>query len=287
MIQKLIIMLLWSAALVVTTPGVSASTVERYARVGAPALVFIPGLSSHGDLWRPWRAAYADSYDLYVVTAPGFAGVAPREGDAPFLKTTVTEIISELRAQGVKQATFVGHSIGGLMALMIAHDAPELVRKILVVDSLPYLAGLFMPGVTPDQAKARAAIMQQQMQSMPHDIFVAQQKQGLPRLTMTEAFLPTLAKWSETSDQGTVAVAFGETLGLDYRLNLSQITAPVTILVAYSKNMPLSRVQLQALYKAQYVGLQNKNIFMVEGSYHFIMIDQPDAFGRHLSKILE
>jgi hypothetical protein len=46
------------------------------------------------------------------------------------------------------------------MSLMLAEQHPNLVKQVLVVDSLPYMAGLFAPGLTSEQAK-------DQMKAMP------------------------------------------------------------------------------------------------------------------------
>jgi len=263
-----------------------AVRMERTGVEGAPAVVFVPGLASHGDLWRPWAEEYADTYDVFVVTAPGFAGEQPRVGGGPFLQSTVAEIAASLKRYGVSKATIVGHSIGGLMALMLANEAPDLVGNVLVVDSLPYLAAMFMPGTEPDQARAQAYFMADRMKAMPHIAFIAQQKQGLPRLSNTPAFLPVLEKWSTASDQATVAKAFAEGLGTDYRLELKNITVRITVLAAFSKAMGVPRAQIKMLYETQYAGLRHVDVHLVDDSYHFIMIDQPEQFSQHLSNVL-
>lgn len=264
----------------------SAVEVERSGHSSAPALVFIPGLASHGDVWKDVASVFAKTHQVYVVTAPGFAGTTPRQNKAPFLKTTVQEVASALKEDRVQGAIVVGHSIGGLMTLMLAKEAPELVEHALVVDSLPFLAGLFVPGATPETAKAQAAFLRQQMENMPRNMFDAQQKQGLARLTNTAAFLPTLEKWSAASDQKTVAQAFGEALGLDYRQQLASIQSNVTVLAAHSKAMPLSRDQLTGIFNAQYSNLLGVEIQIVDDSHHFIMVDQPDVFKAALKNII-
>lgn len=263
-----------------------AVRIERAGVEGAPAVVLVPGLASHGDLWKPWAEEYAGAYDVFVITAPGFAGEQARAEGGPFLETTVAEIAASLRKYGVVKATVVGHSIGGLMALMLANEAPDLVGRVLVVDSLPYLAAMFMPGTPPDQARAQAYYMADRMKAMPHAAFIAQQKLGLPRLSNTPAFLPVLEKWSVASDQATVAKAFAEGLGTDYRPALTSITAHVTVLAAFSEAMRVPRAQIKTLYETQYAGLQHANVHLVDDSYHFIMIDQPEQFGQHLSRVL-
>ncbi|PCI63856.1 MAG: hypothetical protein COB37_03655 [Kordiimonadales bacterium] len=263
--------------------GAEASTIERSGKAGTHAIVFIPGLASHGDLWESWAKQYSVSNDVFVVTASGFAGEPAREGSEAFFQATVNEIISSLRTAKVADVTLVGHSIGGLMSLMIANEAPDLVRNVLVVDSLPFLAGLMMPGVSPEQAGQRAQYFAAQMKKMPREMYLEQQKQGVGVQSKTVSFLPTVLEWGAASDQATVATAFAEALGTDYRSNLKSITAQVTVLAAYDKQMPFGREKNKALYETQYVGLQNGRIEIIDNSFHFIMIDQPEAFSKALA----
>jgi len=251
------------------------------------AIVFLPGLASHGSVWQPWVDTYAKTHSVYVLTASGFAGVAPYQSDAAFLLSTVQEVIGALKQDRVKKATIVGHSIGGLMALMIANEAPSITERLLIVDSLPYLGGLFMPGLLPDAVEKQAALMAHQMASMPRSAFDEQQKYGLRIQSKTETFLPKLERWSKASDQQTIATAFKEVLSTDYRDNVSTIKVPVTVLVAHSAQAPLSREQILGLYQSQYENLAEKKIQVIDDSYHFIMIDQPVDFSAVLASILE
>ena len=255
--------------------------------IDGPVLVFVPGLASHGDLWTPWVEKYQTTHRVFVVTAPGFAGEAPRGEDAPFLKATVDEIANHLEVRGVQDAVFVGHSIGGLMSVMTANEYPELAKKVLVVDSLPYLGAMFMPGLPHDQIVARANAMQAQMANAPRDAYLAQQRAGIGIQSKTQAFLPTLLKWGEASDQKTVAKAFGEAIRMDYRENLKSITAEILVLAAHSAEMPFTKEAAHSLYSTQYDNLANGRVEVIEDSFHFIMIDQPDAFSAKLDTFLK
>ncbi len=270
--------------------ALSLSIVQE-GKANGSAMVFIPGLSTHGDLWRDWVEKYKADYTIYIVTAPGFAGEPARTGNMPFLKSTVAEIAHALAEDKVKDAVVIGHSIGGLMSLMLAREHPELVGSVVVVDSLPFLAGLFMPGTSPEAAKTRAGYLGDQMKAMPHKAFITSQIQGLPILSNTASFLPTLEGWTKASDQGTIAKAISETLSMDYRAALAAIKVPITVVVAYSTAMPFARDQLKQLFTAQYALLEGVKIELVDDSFHFIMIDQPTVFSalleNHINKLKE
>jgi pimeloyl-ACP methyl ester carboxylesterase len=41
------------------------------------------------------------------------------------------------------------------------------------------------------------------------------------------------------------------------------------------------------LYQENYSALPNKTILRIDGSFHFIMLDQPDAFATQVEKFLK
>ncbi len=128
------------------------------------------------------------------------------------------------QAQG---ATVVGHSTGGLGALMmLAYDEPALVGR------LPLLAEMLLPGATPEQAAAQASRLAQRMRSLPDEAYRARQDMTLTTYTKSPSFLSTLQAWSNASDRATATTAFQEALATDFRPALPDIAQPVLVLAA-------------------------------------------------------
>jgi pimeloyl-ACP methyl ester carboxylesterase len=269
------------------TPNTQAFEIEEFGLKEGHTLIFIPGLASHGELWKPWIDQYKETHRVFVMTAPGFAGVDPQRNPAGFFQARIDEVSEFLERNHVRGAYVIGHSIGGLMSLMLAEQHPDLVERALVVDSLPYMAGLFAPGLTPEQAAQQAKFLQKQMLEMPYSAFVAQQKQGAYILSKKAEFIPTLHRWAETSDQKTVSEAFGEAFAMDYRQKLKNIEARVTVLVAHEPRMPITRPAIESLFNEQYAGLGNIQIKILDDSFHFIMIDQPTMFNQALANFIK
>ena len=48
--------------------------VDRLGEAG-PVVLFLSGLNTHGNLWRPWMESLAAGKRLMAVTPAGFAGV--------------------------------------------------------------------------------------------------------------------------------------------------------------------------------------------------------------------
>ena len=98
---------------------------------------------------------------------------------------------------------------------------------------------------------------------------------------------PTLLDWSMTSDRRVVAQVMSEVMITDARPRLPAITAPVTVLYAYDPAMGRPAEAVDQLYAGAYAGLSAANLKRIDESFHFIQIDQPEAFATEVSAFLE
>ena len=70
----------------------------------------------------------------------------------------------------------------------------------------------------------------------------------------------------------------GELMGSDLRTEIGNLTQDVTVLVPFDPQMGTEKDQVRALYEAQYEAAPNVDIEVIDNSFHFIMLDQPEAF---------
>lgn len=251
-----------------------------------PLVLFLAGLNVHGEVWQPWVDALAAEHRVVQVTAAGFGGVPATDLEAGFLGTLVPALSRLLEEEQAQDATVVGHSLGGLAALMLAADEPARVGRLLVVDSLPFLAELFLPGTTPADAATMAEAMADRSAALAPAAYLAQTEAAVGSMTKTPVFMERLRSWAHASDRATATQAFQETLSADFRPALPSIRQPVHVLAAWDASMPLSKADVEALYLRQYAGLRNHEVLVVENSLHFVMIDQPVAFDTALATVL-
>ena len=263
---------------------ISPITIDRVGNQAGQTLVLIPGLASDKSVWNETVNAFSD-YDIRLVQVGGFAGAVAPDGQS--IEKVSAAIIEHLNDTPGQNTTLIGHSLGGYLSLNIALEAPDLIDEIIVVDSLPYLAGMMMPGATPEQAAQMAQGMSAQMKAMSKAQFQAQQKMGLARLVKDKSYLPTLESWSETSEQAVIADLISALLSADLRNDLSSLTIPTTVLMAYDPSMGVPQVQLKSLFEAQYSQAPDVKIEVIQDSYHFIMIDQTEVFKEVIRNILE
>jgi pimeloyl-ACP methyl ester carboxylesterase len=105
---------------------------------GEPQLVLLHGGRQNAHTWD--TVALAINRPLVAIDLPGHGhsdGIgALREGQllAEGMAVDVAEVIRQLAP---RSAVVVGMSLGGLTAISLADNAPELVRKVVLVDVLP------------------------------------------------------------------------------------------------------------------------------------------------------
>lgn len=260
-----------------------------HARSGDPdgrTVVLIPGLASSGAVWTDTTTALGD-YDVHTLTLAGFGGAPPRTDGAPVIAGAAEAVAAVLRADDVRDAAIVGHSLGAQVALQVAALVPDRVSQVVVVDSAPFYAGLVQPGVAPEQAAAFAHAVQTQLRAVSDDAFRAQQAAGLGMYTRDPAFVATLVEWSSSSDRETIIGGFGEVAGGDFRSVLPRVQADVLVIAAWHAGMPVPREALEAAYNAQYAGTPRARVTVIDDAAHFVMHDQQDAFLAALTSFLK
>jgi pimeloyl-ACP methyl ester carboxylesterase len=264
----------------------AAPTEQRLSRItirsvgeGAQPIVFIPGLASPPSVFDEAAAKVGKGEHLIFVQVNGFAGSKPSSaGLDNLLPGAVDELAGYLAANHLAKAAVVGHSMGGLMSLMLAKRHPEAVSRLLIVDALPFYGMLFGPSATPDTVRP---IVEQMRAGLVSGKVPAQVP---PHMTNSEANKAKILEWLKASDAKTVGEALVEDATTDVRPDLRSITVPVTVLYAVAS--PETKAMTDALYSSAYKDLPNYKLNPIAGSEHFIMLDQPAEFDNALRYFL-
>lgn len=265
------------AALVLPAAALAKDACPPFEVVGSgPDLVLVPGLGSSPAVWGGVRDSLAKDYRLHLIHVAGFAGRAAKGDPATLVERTKAEVIRHLDCQKVARAAYVGHSMGGFLGLMLAADHPDLIARVVVVDSLPFFPLIFNPAATAEMAASQAEGMRAQIITQDDATFAASQQMGVRSLVQDPEYQAQVVDWSLTSDRATFAGAIHALMTTDLRPRLGDIAAPVRVLAAANPYAPRTRVE--PLYAAAYAGLRHTKLTVIEDSYHFIMFDQPKAF---------
>jgi pimeloyl-ACP methyl ester carboxylesterase len=119
-------------------PGrfVSVDGVRTYYRVQGqgPALVLLHGLGSSHLTWQASIAALAERFTVYALDLPGF-GYSDKPAGYASARQTAAFVDRWLSTLGLEQATLVGHSMGGAIAMWLAIEHPARVERLVLVNA--------------------------------------------------------------------------------------------------------------------------------------------------------
>jgi esterase len=98
-----------------------------------PPVVFIHGLGTRRQDWRSILSEFASSRQVFALDLRGHGDSGRVPGGYRFSQYA-EDIVPWLRDVVGEPAALVGHSLGGVVATMIAANSPELVSTIVAVD---------------------------------------------------------------------------------------------------------------------------------------------------------
>lgn len=102
---------------------------------GQPPLVLLHGMLGSS---RNWQSAGADLAGQFHVLAPDMRnhGRSPHADEMTY-EVMMQDVLGWLDEQGLPRATFIGHSMGGKIAMLLACRHPERVERLIAVDIAP------------------------------------------------------------------------------------------------------------------------------------------------------
>ena len=284
-------------ALAVPAAGNAAPTRFSVATIGTgPDVILIPGLSSPRAVWAATAEQLKATHRIHLVQLKGFGEPAGPNASGPVLQPFVDELAAYIVDRKLKRPAVVGHSMGGLAALMIEADHPGLTGKLLVVDALPFIGPLFgaanVDAVRPMADGIRTMLIANAAKAAP-DFTAPNCPANLPappspRGTMTNSGQGAcLVRYGATaSDLRVVAQAMHDDMVTDVGPRLAAIKAPVTMLYPQDDRL-LTATAAAKIYGDAYASLPSAKLVPISGSYHFIMQDQPARFAAELEAFLK
>jgi len=246
---------------------------------GSP-VILIPGLSSPRAVWDGVAPELAKSHRVYLVQVNGFAGEDPRGNLKPgILAGVVSDLDALIAKEKIAGAAVIGHSMGGLVGLMLAKAHPADIGKLMVVDSLPFAGRIFLKNPTVAMIEPQAAGMRDMMiasYGKPSD--AASATETANSLALKPESRAKVAAWIRASDPRVSGEAMYEDLTTDLRPDMAGITTPITLVYPLSKEMTVERAD--GLYRGEYAKAPNVTYVPISDSAHFVMLDQPEAFAK-------
>lgn len=245
---------------------------------GSP-VILIPGLSSPRAVWDGVAGDLAKTHRVVLVQVNGFGGDDPAANLKPgVLDGVVADLDAYIARNKLQGAAVIGHSMGGLVGLMLAKAHAADVGKLMIVDSLPWFGMLFGPTATVAAVEPQAKAMRDQMAAN----YAKPDPAGAERIAKTLALKPDsqakVTAWVGKADARVSAQAMYEDMVTDLRGDLKDIATPITLL--YPSSAALPATMADPFYKAAYAAAPHVTYVRVDDSAHFIMLDQPEVFAK-------
>lgn len=243
-------------------------------------IILIPGLASSGKVWEQSTDSLQKKYECHILTLAGFAKQAPMNLENGFLPVIKNEIINYIKNELDEKPILIGHSLGGFLSLSIASYQPDLLAKIIIIDSYPFMPLAYNPDATEENVLLQSKTIKEMLLSMSDSVFVQQQKMTMPTMITGSINAKIATQWSVQSDRATIAQAMFELMTTDLRKDVKKIKIPILVLGSWygAKDYGITKEMVNSNYESQFSKAKNYKIIIAKTAKHFIMLDEPKWF---------
>lgn len=261
-------------------------SIVQLGRRGA-SVILIPGLASPRAVWDGIAPQLARDHRVFLVQVNGFAGDDPgANAQAGLINGVVADLHAFVRRNRLRGAAVIGHSLGGLVGLRLAVEHPADVDRLMVVDSLPFLAILMAPPELSKDARTVEPFARQMRERLPTTFAKPQwTESSLQRLAFKPSSRAQVQRWALAANPQVVAQAYYEDIITDLRGQLGAIRAPVTLVYPWNPTLRMAD-RADAFYRHEFAAVPKITYVKIEDSAHFVMLDQPQAFGAAVDNFL-
>ncbi len=243
------------------------------AGTGRPVLL-LHGLGSSTRDWEMNEPALRERHRVLSLDFRGHGrSDKPREGYG--MDVFAGEAVVLLDHLGVEAAHVVGISMGGMVALQMALDAPSRVRSLVVCNAIPTL-------IIRDW-RVRVLLWQRMLLgrlATMRQIGKFLSKRLFPKPEQGELRAFFIERWAANDKKAYVAAA-RSLLGWSVRVRLGEITCPTLVLAGDRDFFPLALKQRMA------EALPNGRLQVIEDSGHATPVDQAEAFNAAVLSFFE
>lgn len=243
-------------------------------------VVFIHGLAASPHCWDGAEEFLGDRVRCHLLHMRGFSGLAASGFREPmnFLKPMADAIAGYIRTLKAGPVAVVGHSMGGIVSLILARDHADVVDRLMVVDVPAFFSVLINPFATPGTIAGIAQHARRSYAAKTKPQLQDELRSGTPKLVTDPGEVERIVRWGMTSDRDVTADVMAEVMVTDLRADMARIAAPVDVVYAWDKSGPASKLGIDQVYASAYAGLAQGKRVRIDDARHYVMLDQPAEF---------
>ncbi|WP_298419358.1 alpha/beta hydrolase [uncultured Kordia sp.] len=253
-------------------------------------MFLIPGASCSGNVWNDMVTKYKENYQIHVITLAGYGGAKPIASET-ILQEVKTQLIEYIKKQKTDKSILIGHSIGGFTSLLMAIEEENLVSKIIIVDSLPFLAGASNPAMTEELVKSSYGMLKQMYMPMDSITLRNTLKQTLNGMMRNKEKVTFVLNDAAKSDRRTLGYTMFEMMSTDIRDDIKSIKTPTLVLTNWNGTVSqfpnFTEADKLKMYQQQYENCSSCTVKIVDKAEHFIMLDNPTTFYQEVSNFIK
>lgn len=237
-------------------------------------LVFVHGLGSSGQDWSKQVEAFADRYRVITFDVRGHG--QSDKPDGPYsIPLFAEDTAALLQALDAAPANVVGLSMGGMIAYQLAVDAPERVRRLVVVNSIPEAR---LDSLRDWWIYGSRRLVSSLLGMRATGEFIARRIFPKPEQgTLRQQFIE---RWAANDKQAYLAT-IDAIAGWSVEEQLDQITCPTLVVAAADDYTPVA-------VKRRYIDqMPNATLEVIEDAHHATPVERPGTFNRTLQRFLE
>ena len=229
---------------------------------GAPALVLSPALGTTTSLWTAQEPVLAPRFRVVRHDHPGHGH--SHEPDEPVTVETIGRgVLGVLDELGIERASFCGVSLGGMVGMWLAANAPERIERLVLVSTGARLG-------TPELYQERAKLVRAKGTAALVD--------GARGRWFTEPFRDSpeadaiMEELAAVPDESYAACC--EAVGAwDFRKELGRVAAP-TLVVAGAEDPVTTPEVCETLVD----GIPDARLHVIPDGAHLVNVERPEAF---------
>ena len=219
------------------------------------AVVFLHGWGSSKEAWQGIEAQLKTSGQaILLLDLPGF-GASPLSKRDLSIADYAALVAGFVKKQGLAKVSIVGHSFGGRIGIKLAARYPQLVAKLVLVDSAGFAMG--------SKQKKIYAMAARLVRPVFKPAFMAGLRKSIYQALGAEDYLATPAL------QKTFIKAVGEDLAED----MKKIACP-TLVVFGEKDTDTPVEFGERMHKL----IAGSELRVLAGAGHYSFLDKPEEF---------
>lgn len=240
---------------------------------GSP-LVLLHGLGSSTRDWEQQIDAFARQHRVIALDLRGHGRSSKPPG--PYsLAQMAGDVAALLRALEITPAHIAGISMGGMVALQLALDAPASVASLILANTVPAV----VPRTLHEHLLLWQRLLVLRFGSM-HTIGRFLSRRLFPKPEQETLRREFIRRWRE-NDKRAYTAAAKAIIGWDVSARLGEIACPVLVLAGDRDYLPVAR---KAAYAAQ---LPAAKLVVLADSGHASPVDQPEQFNAAVLRFLQ